>query len=336
VRHGPQPGRTQNRTVRPTHRYIGVVLPLTPPVLPQLSRTAAEPPTGDGWLYERKWDGFRTIAFVDGGEVALQSRNGRPLERYFPEVRFPRRRMVLDGELVILEGEREEFETLQQRIHPAASRIARLAEEIPATFIAFDLLARDDDVLLERPFAERRALLAEIVEPPQVLAPASDDPAQARIWLETTEGVIAKRADAPYRPGERAGMVKIKRVRTIDAVVIGWRPGKHEGTVGSLILGTYGDDGELAVVGHTSGFSAREAREMVGMLARFESGEHGSAAPSRWSADRDLEWRSLRPELVAEVRFDHVSGGRIRHGAKLVRFRTDKPPGECRTAQLDA
>lgn len=312
------------------------MLPLKPPLLPQLSRTAAEPPTGDGWVYERKWDGFRTIAFVDGDDVHLQSRNGRPLHRYFPEVRFPSRRMVLDGELVIMDGDREQFETLQQRIHPAASRIARLAEEIPATFIAFDLLALDDRALLEQPFGERRALLERTVEPPQVLAPCSDDPAVAREWLETTEGVVAKRADAPYRPGERTGMVKIKRVRTIDAVVVGWRPGKHEGTVGSLILGTYGEDGDLAVVGHTSGFSAREAREMVGMLATYESGEHGTAAPSRWSADRELEWRSLRPELVAEVRFDHVSGGRIRHGAKLIRFRTDKSPGECLTAQLDS
>lgn len=311
------------------------MLPLQPPLVPQLARTAAEPPGGGGWLYERKWDGFRAIAFIDGADVHLQSRNGRPLHRYFPELAFPDARLVFDGEIVILRDGRDDFNALQQRIHPAASRIARLAAELPASYVAFDLLAEGDRSLLDLPFAERRAMLEGIVAAPLLLAPCTADRDAAADWLETAEGVIAKRADAAYASGERTAMVKIKRVRTIDAVVVGWRPGKAPGTVGSLILGLHRPGGNLAVVGHTSGFSAREAREMVGFLAGYETGEQGTAAPSRWSADRDLEWRSLRPELVAEVRFDHVSAGRIRHGAKLLSFRTDKRAAECTTDQLE-
>ncbi|HUZ83405.1 MAG TPA: ATP-dependent DNA ligase [Gaiellales bacterium] len=311
------------------------MLSLTPPIAPQLARASAEPPEGDGWLYERKWDGFRTIAFVDGAEVYLQSRNGRPLRRYFPEVEFPRSSRVLDGELVIMRGEHEDFEALQQRIHPAASRIALLAAQLPATFVAFDLLAEGDRSLLDEPFGERRRMLEQVIAPPLLLAPCTADAGAARLWLETAEGLIAKRIDAAYAPGRRTAMVKVKRIRTIDAVVVGWRPGKAPGTVGSLILGLHDGDGEIVVVGHTSGFTARKARDMTGLLAPYETGVHGTADHSRWSAGRDLEWRALRPELVAEVRFDHTSAGRIRHGAKLVRLRTDKPPAECMTSQLE-
>jgi ATP-dependent DNA ligase len=312
-------------------------LPLEPPVQPQLARSRASLPEGEEWLYEPKWDGFRAIAFVDGEETFLQSRNGRPLSRYFPEVTFPGGRYVIDGELVILGPRgRQEFDSLQMRLHPAESRVRKLAAESPATFVAFDLLALDDDVLMERPFQERRAELERLVTEPISLTPCTDDMKQARKWLKGAEGVVAKEREAPYRPGERTGMVKVKRVRTIDSVAVGWRPGKEEGTVGSLILGLYDKKGELQVVGHTSGFRAQQKRDLVKMLAPYESGERGSADASRWSAGRDLEWVGLRPELVAEVTFDHTSGRRIRHGAAFKRWREDKPPKECTIDQLDS
>jgi ATP-dependent DNA ligase len=314
-----------------------MALPLTPPVMPQLAKSAAELPDGDGWLYEPKLDGFRAIAFVDGGEISLQSRNARPLGRYFPEIKFPEGRFVLDGELVMrADGGGEDFEGLQERIHPAESRIQRLAAEKPATFVAFDLLALDDRALLEAPLTERRAELERMAGDAIEVIPSTASRDEAEPWLQTAEGVIAKQADAPYRPGERVGMVKVKRVRTIDCAVVGWRPGKAEGTVGSLILGLYSPDGQMHVVGHTSGFTAKYARELVGIVTPHESGEHGEVEPSRWGSDRDREWRGLRPDLVAEVSFDHKSGHRIRHGARLLRFRDDKAAGDCALDQLDS
>jgi ATP-dependent DNA ligase len=314
-----------------------VSLPLKKPLLPQLARSRAALPDGDGWSYEPKWDGFRAIAFVDGDEVELQSRNGKTLTRYFPELSFAPGRYVLDGEIVIHgPSGRQEFNLLGQRIHPAASRIKRLSEETPAVFIAFDLLARDNDVLLELPYSERRAALEALVAPPVELTPMVDTAAEAEHWLREAEGVIAKESGAPYRPGERVHMVKVKRMRTIDAVVIGWRPGKAENTVGAIILGLYDEDGRLREIGHSSGFKAKEKRDLVGVLAPYETGERGSGDPSRWSQGRDLEWVALRPELVVEVSFDHVSDGRIRHGTKVQRWRDDKPPRECTVDQLDA
>jgi ATP-dependent DNA ligase len=316
-----------------------VSLPLKPPVKPQLALSRKELPEGEGWAYEPKWDGFRAIAFVDGDDLFLQSRNGRPLGRYFPELEFPEGRYVLDGELVIVDTKgREQFDALQNRIHPAESRIRMLAEETPAVLRAFDLLAEDRSKLMRRPFDERRAALEELVgrfDDPGSIEVTSlvRDAEGARPLLESGEGVIAKRLDAPYRPGERKGMVKVKRLRTLDTVVVGWRPGKEEDTVGSLILGLY-DGGELRVVGHTSGLSAKRKRELVGELAPYETGERGSGDPSRWSHDRELEWISLRPELVVEVAFDHVSAGRIRHGAKILRWREDKDPRDCTFDQL--
>jgi ATP-dependent DNA ligase len=303
---------------------------LTPPLLPQLARSRARLPEGEGWAYEPKWDGFRAVAFVDGDETYLQSRNGRPLSRYFPELRFPPGRYVLDGEIVA-----SSFDTLGQRIHPAASRIARLAEETPATYYAFDLLSRDDEVLMGLPYLERRAALEALVADPVELTPVVHSAADAEHWLREAEGVIAKESGAPYQPGERTGMVKVKRVRTIDAVVLGWRPGKAERTVGALILGLYGEDGRIREVGHSSGFSAKEKRELVDFLAPYETGERGSGDPSRWTQGRDLEWVALRPELVVEVTFDHVSDGRIRHGTKVQRWRDDKAPEACTVDQLD-
>jgi ATP-dependent DNA ligase len=318
-----------------------MTLPLKPPVQPQLALSRKAVPTGEGWAYEPKYDGFRSIAFVDDGELFLQSRSGRPLARYFPELVFPAGRYVIDGELLILDADgREEFDALQNRLHPAESRVRMLAEQTPAIFRAFDLLAVGDEPAIERPFSERRETLEKLFaswdDPGTVeLTPIAAEPADAEPWLAGGEGVIAKRTDSPYLMGERKAMVKIKRLRTIDAVVVGWRPGKEENTVGSLILGLYTPDGELKVVGHTSGLKAKEKRELVAKLAPYETGERGSADPSRWAADRDLEWVSLRPELVLEVSFDHVSAGRIRHGAKILRWREDKPPGECTLEQLD-
>ena len=238
-----------------------MALPLKPPIKPQLALSRKQLPEGEEWVYEPKYDGFRALAYVDGDDVYLQSRGGKPLRRYFPEVEFPAGRYVMDGELVILDEDgREEFNALQNRLHPAESRVRKAAEPL----------------------------------------------------LLSGEGVIAKQLDAVYKPGERKGMVKVKRVRTIDCVVMGWRPGKHEGTVGSLILGLY-DDGSLRPIGHTSGLKAKEKKELVETLKPYETGEKGSGDPSRWDADRELEWYSLRPELVVEVTYDHTSGGRIRH-----------------------
>jgi ATP-dependent DNA ligase len=315
-------------------------LPLTPPVKPQLALSRKELPVGDGLRYEVKLDGFRCLAFVDGSDVFLQSRNGKPLGRYFPELTLPAGRYVLDGEIVVRGGDgREDFDALGQRIHPAASRVQRLAAETPATFVAFDLLAADRGTLLEQPFDARRAALEDLLATapfaaaPVELMATADDVATAREWLTHAEGAIAKERAAPYRPGERKGMFKVKRVRTIDAVVAGWRPGKEPDTVGALILALY--EGEtLRVVGHCSGLSAAEKRRLVGFLAPYETGERGSADPSRWSSGRDLEWVGLRPELVVEIDFDHVSAGRIRHGAKLRRWREDKPAQACTFDQL--
>ena len=314
-----------------------MALSLSPPVLPQLARPAKALPTGEGWAYEPKWDGFRCLAFVDGDEVYLQSRNGKPLTRYFPELAFPAGQYVLDGEIVLFDAEgRQDFDALGQRVHPAESRIRMLAEKTPTRFIAFDVLEIEGEELCGLPYLERRERLEQLVERPVDLTPMTLIVEEAEPWLHGAEGVIAKQTKAKYCPGERVGMVKIKRVRTMDAVVAGWRPGKEPGTVGSLMLGLYGDDGQLHVIGHTSGLKAAEKRSLVETLKPYETGERGSADPSRWNNSRELEWVALRPELVIEVTFDHASNGRIRHGAKIARWREDKDPSECRLEQLDA
>ncbi|HEX8752314.1 MAG TPA: ATP-dependent DNA ligase [Solirubrobacterales bacterium] len=313
-----------------------MTLPLSPPIKPQLALTRKQLPKGEEWAYEPKLDGFRAIVFVDGEDFYVQSRGGKALARYFPELEFAPGRWVLDGELVIRDADGNlEFDALQERIHPARSRIDLLSKEIPATYVVFDLLAEGDESLLERPLAERRARLESVAERAGLeLTPLIADEAQAERWLGSIEGVMAKQLDAPYLPGKRKGMAKVKRERTIDCVVMGWRPGKEEGTVGSLILGLY-DDGNLRSVGHISGFSAEAKRAMRSMLAPLETGESGSAEPSRWTGGRDLQWVALRPELVIEVGYDHAAAGRIRHGARFHRFRDDKDPRECRFDQLD-
>ncbi|MGH2975224.1 MAG: ATP-dependent DNA ligase [Solirubrobacterales bacterium] len=313
-----------------------MTLPLEPPIKPQLALTRKELPLGEEWAYEQKLDGFRAIVFVDGAEAYIQSRGGKALARYFPELSFPLSPCVLDGELVIRDAEGNiEFDALQSRIHPAESRISLLAKEIPAEYVAFDLLAEGDQSLLEAPFSERRERLERLLEGTSVGASVlTRDTAQAEEWLRRTEGTMAKQLDAPYVPGKRKGMAKVKREREIDCVVMGWRPGKEEGTVGSLILGLY-DGEELRSVGHISGFSHEAKRSMRTLLEPFETGESGTAEPSRWTGGRDLEWVALRPELVIEVGYDHAATGRIRHGARFRRFRDDKDPRECRFEALD-
>jgi ATP-dependent DNA ligase len=314
-----------------------VKLPLKPPIKPQLALTRKQLPKGEEWVYEPKLDGFRAIVFVDGEESYIQSRSGKPLSRYFPELSFPPGRYVADGELVIRDADGNvAFDNLQMRLHPAESRINLLANEIPASFVAFDLLAEEDEKLLKQPLRERRRRLEDLAERDGSieLTPLTSDTAEAEKWLRSSEGVMAKQLDAQYIPGERKGMAKVKRERTIDCVVLGWRPGKEEGTVGSLILGLYEGD-ELRPVGHISGFSAQAKRDLRKMLKPLESGERGSAEPSRWASGRDLEWVALRPELVIEVGYDHAAAGRIRHGTRFLRFRDDKEPRECRYEDLE-
>ena len=320
-----------------------MALPLEPPIKPQLAKSAKELPEGNGWVYEPKWDGFRTLVFRDGDEVYLQSRNGKPMNRYFPEVieaikKMKAQRVVMDGEIVVVVDGVQEFDLLGQRIHPAESRVRMLSEQWPAAYVAFDLLADGDEVLLERPYSERRKRLEKVVGDPIEVTPATDNrDAAADAWMKgTSEGVVAKDVSCSYKPGERVGMAKIKRIRTADLVVVAFRFGKEEGTLGSLILGAYDDDGALHVVGHTSGFKAKEKRELIGFLEPYRTGERGSGEPSRWKSDEELVWEGLRPELVVEVQFDHITGNRIRHGAKMVRWREDKEPRECTLEQLRA
>jgi ATP-dependent DNA ligase len=319
-----------------------MALPLAPPIKPQLAKSSRDLPEGEEWRYEPKWDGFRTIVFKDGDDVHLQSRGGKPMNRYFPDVveqiaAVGEQRVVLDGEMVVEVDGIQEFDLLSQRIHPAESRVKMLAEQTPARYVAFDVLAVGDEVLTELGYDERRARLAgldlgTVEESPSV---ATQD--EAGQWLTgTSEGVVAKQGGASYLPGQRKGMVKIKRVRTADTVVVAYREGKEAGTVGSLILGLYDDDGELHVVGHTSGFKAKQKRELVDFLAPYRTDERGSGGPSRWKPEEDLMWEGLRPELVCEIAFDHITGNRIRHGTKFLRWREDKAPEECTMEQLRA
>jgi ATP-dependent DNA ligase len=310
-------------------------LPLNPPLEPQLARSRASLPVGDQWSYEPKYDGFRAVVFVDGDQTTIQSRGGKPLGRYFPELSFPRGRYVIDGEIVIDDpDDGQDFDALQNRIHPALSRITMLAEQTPARYVAFDLLALEDETWLERPFLARRRELEKLAGAGIDLTPLTRAPAEAEPWLRRGEGVVAKDVEAPYRPGQRIGMMKIKRARTIDAVVAGYRPGKEPDTVGSLILGLYDDTGTMHVVGHSSGLKAAEKRALVDKLAAYETGHRGHGDPSRWKSEKELEWIALRPELVVEVTFDHASGGRIRHGTKILRWREDKAPAECKLEQM--
>jgi ATP-dependent DNA ligase len=330
-------------------------LPFDPPLEPMLAKASDGLPDGEGWLYEPKWDGFRAICFRAGDDVFISSRKELPFARYFPEIvtalrTLPEPRVILDGELVVFspDGRSILFDTLQTRLHPAESRVRRLSAEIPASFVAFDLLGIGDRDLREAPLSERRMLLEEVMaraEPPLHLSPCTGDPAVARSWLDRfavagLDGVVAKRRDGAYRSGERE-MRKIKRLRTADCVVIGWRWAKDQrGTaVGSLLLGLYSPEGDLPQVGFVSGFDAKTRRDLVAILEEHRSGPtiEVPTSPeyrSRWNADKDLSFEPLTPDLVAEVSFDQVTGDRIRHGARFLRWRPDKPASACTFEQL--
>ncbi|CAN5856546.1 ATP-dependent DNA ligase [soil metagenome] len=358
----------------PVARYRdGVRLPVMPPVEPMLAKATAELPDGPGWLYEPKWDGFRALVFRDGEEVFIQSRDRKPLARYFPELAAPIRvnlppRCVVDGEIVIAGPAGLEFEALLLRIHPAASRVAKLAEAAPASFIAWDLLALDETSFIEVPQADRRRRLEEVLGPahaPVHLTPATTDRSIASDWFTRFEGagldgVIAKPADAAYQPGKRR-MLKIKHERTADCVVAGFRwhkngPGTH---IGSLILGLFDAEGVLHHVGVTSSFTWERREQLAQELAslRVEAlrdhpwrewaewgagaadlehpGQRMPGATSRWNRGRDLSWEPLRPERVCEVAFDHLQGDRFRHATTFRRWRPDRSSRDCRYDQLE-
>jgi ATP-dependent DNA ligase len=334
-----------------------MTLPFDPPFEPMLAKLSATIPEGDGWLYEPKWDGFRALVFFDGSEAHVQSRDLKPLARYFPELKASLERvlpspMVLDGEVVIMTDHGLDFDLLQMRIHPAESRVKKLAAETPSSFVAFDMLADSSDDLRARPFAERRSRLVERlsdVGPPVFLTPATADIATAGDWFEQFEGagldgIVAKRLDGAYQPGVRA-MAKIKHLRTADCVVAGlrWYKGEHERAIGSLLLGLYDDDGVLHHVGHTSSFKADEKRRLADELRPHISDDEGEGygggrmpgSPSRWTGAKDLSWVRLRPERVCEVTFDHLQGNRFRHAATFKRWRTDKQPSACTFEQIE-
>ncbi|MFC6010548.1 ATP-dependent DNA ligase [Nocardia lasii] len=342
-------------------------LPVMPPVRPMLAKSTPSLPREPGLSYEPKWDGFRCIVFRDGDEIELGSRNDRPLTRYFPELAellkaaLPQR-CVVDGEIVVVTDQGLDFDTLQQRLHPAASRVAKLAAETPASFVAFDLLALDDRDLTGEPFRERRRALESLLDaaPGRIhLTPITGDPEVAQDWFTRFEGagfdgVMAKSDEQPYLRDKRV-MLKVKHERTADCVVAGYRMHKDGEGVGSLLLGLFDDDGRLNHVGVASSFTAARRRELLEELAPLrenalenhpwrdwadaaaQAGAEGKmpGGVSRWSGGKDLSWEPLRPELVAEVRYEHVQSGRFRHGGRLARFRADRTPDSCTYAQLD-
>ena len=339
---------------------------LHPPIEPMLAKIADELPPGDGFLFEPKWDGFRAIVFRHGNEVNIQSRDLRPFNRYFPELESALAKVlpkgcVIDGEIVVVTGSGLDFDALQQRLHPAASRVAKLAKETPSAFVAFDLLAAGGKSIMELPQSQRRLRLERLLgqaAKPVYLTPATRDRALAVQWLEQFEGagldgVIAKPESAPYQPGKRT-MLKIKHVRTADCVVAGFRWYRDtQDAIGSLLLGLYDDAGVLHHVGVTSSFTMAVRRQLAGELAPLrkdalkghpwrdwasvgdDSATRMPGGQSRWSAGKDLSWEAVRPERVCEVKYDHLQGDRFRHAAVFVRWRPDKPPGDCRYDQLE-
>ena len=332
-------------------------LPFQPPIEPMLALLRAEIPEGDGWVYEPKWDGFRALVFFDGSEAYLQSRDLKPLARYFPELAASLAEilpapMVLDGEIVIVTEEGLDFGALQMRIHPAESRVRKLAAETPSYFVAFDIIASGSDDLRAAPFADRRASLESALgglAAPVFVTPTTDDITIARRWFDEFEGagldgIIAKRADEPYKPGVRS-MVKIKHKRTADCVVAGlrWYKGSEGKAVGSLLLGLYDGDGVLHHVGHTASFKDAERRKLAQELTPYITEDEGDGfgggrvpgTPSRWTGGKDPAWVRLRPELVCEVSFDHLQGDRFRHATTFMRWRSDKPPRDCTYDQLE-
>jgi ATP-dependent DNA ligase len=318
------------------------------------ARLVDDLPEEPGWQFEPKWDGFRCLAFRAGEEIELRAKSGKPLGRYFPEMtallrRLEPSRFVLDGELAIPVGDTLSFDALQMRLHPAESRIKKLAAETPAVLFLFDLLATPDgETLLQTPLLQRRAALEDFfrsIGPVEAvrLSPFTRDLAEARRWLEASgnalDGVIAKRLDGVYQPGERA-MLKVRKRRTADCVVGGFRYERNSRLVGSLLLGLYDNEGKLDHVGFTATLHDLDREALTRQLEALNMppGFTGNApgGPSRWSTERSGEWQPLRPELVVEVRYDHVSGGRFRHGTRLLRWRPDKAPRQCTFEQIEA
>jgi ATP-dependent DNA ligase len=318
------------------------------------TRSVDEIPTGDEWQYEPKWDGFRCLAFRDRDKIFLQSKNGQPLARYFPDVadnvaKLPQQQFVLDGELVIPVRGALSFDELQLRLHPAASRVQKLAAAHPAVYIVFDVLGNDGKSFLKLPLRERRQLLEKFARSNLRLAtnvrlsPATTDLRVANEWFKKTggdlDGVIAKRLDAPYASGERTAAVKVKQVRTADCVIGGFRYATGARVIGSLLLGLYGDDTLLHHVGFTSAFTREQRRELTKKFEPLKKppGFTGNApgAPSRWSTERTGEWEPVDPKLVVEVAYDHFTGGRFRHGTKILRWRHDKAPRQCTMDQVE-
>ncbi|MBZ7927283.1 ATP-dependent DNA ligase (plasmid) [Ensifer adhaerens] len=332
---------------------VDVEFGLSLKVEPMEARPAAELPGEEGWQYEPKWDGFRCLAFKRGSNVDLRAKSGKSLARYFPEVvaflsELSVQRFVIDGELVIEIDGSLSFDALQMRLHPAKSRVQKLSLETPARLVVFDMLVNPDGTpILDKDLLERRAALEDFAQDATnrdrlMLSPTTRDIAQAADWLSAsggdTDGVVCKRVDGRYMPGERA-MVKVKRLRTADCVVAGFRYEIDSELVGSLLLGLYNEKGELDHVGFTSTISDKERPELTSRLEalRGGSGFTGKApgGPSRWSTKRSKNWEPLRPELVVEVRFDHVTGRRFRHGTKLLRWRPDKKASQCDYRQMD-
>jgi ATP-dependent DNA ligase len=330
-------------------------LALKPPLPPMEARSVDEIPSGEGWQYEPKWDGFRCLAFRDGDQIFLQSKAGQPLARYFPDVvralgELKGKKFILDGELAIPVEGALSFDELQLRLHPAASRVQKLAAAHPAIFIAFDLLAgTDGKSLLRLPLEERRVQLEKFArkffpnEKQIRLSPATSELAQAQKWFEKVggdlDGIIAKRTDCPYASGERTAMVKIKQIRTVDCVVGGFRYASGARVVGSLLLGLYDHAGLLHHVGFTSAFKAEEKRALTKKFEALKKapGFTGNApgGPSRWSTERSGEWEPVDPKVVVEVTYDHFTGNRFRHGTKIVRWRKDKAPRQCTLEQVE-
>lgn len=340
-------------------------LAVNPPVLPMLAKRVSGIPASGDWIYEPKWDGFRALVFIDGDEILIQSRDKKPLNRYFPELLDPVRKQlpkqcVLDAEVVIARGGKLDFDALPLRIHPAASRVKLLSAETPASIVFFDLLALDDHDLRETPFAERRRRLQEILvtaRPPLYLTPATSDPALAEDWFQRFEGagfdgVMAKPKDLTYQPDKRA-MYKIKHERDCDCVVAGFRWYRNSQTpaVGSLLLGLYNNSGTLQHVGVCGSFPMKTRLELVQFLEPYrknalddhpwkghmdgDSAQRVPGGQSRWSQGKDLSWEPLRIELVAEVAYEHLQGDRFRHMAQFRRWRKDKAPHDCTYAQLE-
>ena len=331
-----------------------IALPIKPPFPPMEAKSVKEIPAEDGWLYEPKWDGFRCLAFRKSDKVILQSKAGQPLGRYFPELveafgKLPADEFVLDGEIIVEVDGHLSFDALLQRIHPAESRIKRLASETPSSFLAFDLLVgAEGKSLINLPLHERREALESFApkfakHPSIRLSPASNNVQEAERWMRDfgalgCDGVMAKRANEPYHSGDREAMVKIKRLRTADCVVGGFRYAQKGGEIGSLLLGLFDESGRLNHVGFSSSFSREDRKELKKVILPLEGppGFTGSApgGPSRWATERSTEWQPLQHKLVCEVQYDHFSGGRFRHGTKFLRWRPDKKPRQCTYDQL--